>query len=213
MNIVRSAQTCAGVSSPPRIVVGISGATGIVYGIRLLEVLRDLRIETHLVVSKAGEQTRALETDITASGLRALASVSYNISDVAAPISSGSFRTLGMVVAPCSMRSLAEISSGVSSTLLTRAADVTLKERRPLVLAVRESPLNRIHLRNMLEASDAGAVLFPPMIAFYNRPQTLADIVDQQVARMLDQFGLSMPGAVRWGEDDNAKPTSWQEGK
>lgn len=185
----------------PRIVVGISGATGIIYGVRLLEVLRNLNIETHLVVTKPGDQTRALETDISASDLRALATVSYNINDIAAPIASGSFRTHGMMVVPCSMRSLAEIASGVSSTLLTRAADVTLKERRPLVLAVRESPLSRIHLRNMLEVTEAGAIIFPPMVAFYNKPKTLAEIVDQQVARMLDQFGLCMPGAVRWGEE------------
>ena len=190
----------AAAASRPRIVVGISGATGVIYGIRLLETLRGLGVETHLVVSRAGDLTRAHETGLSARALRALADHAHGIADVAAPIASGSFRTLGMVVAPCSMRTLAEIASGVSSTLLTRAADVTLQERRGLVPMVRETPLSSIHLRNMLPVTDCGGVIFPPVAAFYNRPASVDDMINHHVARVLDLFGLDMPGVPRWGE-------------
>jgi flavin prenyltransferase len=181
-----------------RLIIGISGATGITYGVRLLEELRIARVETHLVTSRAGEMTRAYETEHSAAELRAKAAVSYNISDVGAAISSGSFRTMGMVVAPCSMRTLAEIASGVTTTLLTRAVDVCLKERRRVVLLVRETPLTTIHLRNMLTATEAGAIIFPPVPAFYDRPASIDDIVDHTVGRVLDLFAIESGLVHRW---------------
>ncbi len=194
-------------SAPERLVVGISGASGVVYGIRLLEVLRGLPVESHLVISKSAEVTLAYETDLKVAEVRALADVSYPPGDIGAAISSGSFKTLGMVVAPCSVRSMAEIAGGVTSSLLTRAADVTLKERRRLVLMVRETPLHRGHLRNMLQLSEMGAVIAPPVPAFYTNPKTLDDLVAQSVGRVLDLFGLETSGVTRWGEPgENDKP-------
>ena len=186
--------------SPSRLIVGITGATGIVYGIRSLEALRELGIETHLVVSRAGDITRALETRVSREELHALADHVHPISDVGAAIASGSFRTMGMLVAPCSVRSLAEIASGVTTTLLTRAADVTLKERRPLVLLVRETPLHAGHIRNMLTATELGAIVLPPVPAFYIEPKSIDDIVNHTVGRALDCFGIEMPDMQRWGE-------------
>ncbi|MEO6886575.1 MAG: UbiX family flavin prenyltransferase [Jatrophihabitantaceae bacterium] len=185
---------------PERIIVGITGATGIIYGVRALEVLRGAGVQTHLVISRAAQLTRAYETDLSKDELSALADVAYNVGDVGAAISSGSFKTLGMLIAPASMRSVAEIATGVTSTLLTRAADVVLKERRPLVLMVRESPLNLIHLRNMVTITEAGGTIFPPVPAFYARPTTLAQIVDQSVGRALDQFGITIDVFPRWDE-------------
>jgi 4-hydroxy-3-polyprenylbenzoate decarboxylase len=187
------------VSTPTRIIVGISGATGIVYGVRLLQALRDADVETHLVVSRAGDVTRAYETSLRARELRALADHTYAPSDVGAAISSGSFRTLGMIVAPCSMRSLSEIATGVTSTLLTRAADVVLKERRRLVLLVRETPLHVGHLRSMLAAAELGAIIAPPVPAFYAQPKTLDDMVNHTVGRVLDLFDIETNLIVRWG--------------
>lgn len=184
-----------------RLIVGISGATGIVYGVRLLEWLRPTGVETHLVVSRAADLTRAQETALGARELRALADVSYEVDDLGAAISSGSFPTLGMVVIPCSVKSLAEIATGVTSTLLTRAADVVLKQRRRLVLVVRETPLHAGHLRNMLAATEAGAVVMPPVPAFYTLPKTVDDIVDDTVARVLDLFDVDVGRVKRWGED------------
>lgn len=184
-----------------RIIVGISGATGIRYGVRALEMLRALEIETHLVVSRAGELTREYETELERSDLHALADVVHPIADVGASISSGSFNTLGMLVAPCSVRTLAEIASGVTTSLLTRAADVALKERRKLVLLVRETPLHLGHLRNMVAATEMGAIIAPPVPAFYTRPQNIDDLVDHSVGRALDLFGLELPQLKRWGED------------
>jgi 4-hydroxy-3-polyprenylbenzoate decarboxylase len=183
-----------------RLIVGITGATGTIYGIRALELLREMDIETHLVVSRAGDMARAYETDLSAQQLRALASVQYAIGDVAAPISSGSYVTLGMLIAPCSMRTLAEIATGVSTTLLTRAADVVLKERRRLVLLVRETPLSLIHLRNMETVTESGGIIAPPVPAFYLKPSTIEELVDQTVGRALDLFGLQLPGLRRWGD-------------
>lgn len=183
-----------------RIIVGITGATGIVYGIRLLEQLRTLGVETHLVVSKAGELTRAHETSLSSAVLRALADVSYAPGDVGAAIASGSFRTRGMIVAPCTVRTLSEIASGVTTSLLTRAADVTLKERRRLVLLVRETPLHAGHLESMLAVTRLGAIVFPPVPAFYTQPRTIEDIVDQTIGRALDLFELEVAGLPRWGE-------------
>jgi 4-hydroxy-3-polyprenylbenzoate decarboxylase len=180
--------------------VGISGATGIVYGIRALQMAREAGVETHLVVSRAGEMTRAYETEYSREELFALADHVYPIGDVGAPISSGSFRTMGMLIAPCSVRTLAEVATGVSSTLLTRAADVVLKERRRLVMMVREAPLHIGHIRNMLTVSEMGAIVTPPVPAFYTRPRTVQDIVDHSVARALECFGIEVADMVRWGE-------------
>jgi 4-hydroxy-3-polyprenylbenzoate decarboxylase len=188
-------------SSTRRLIVGISGATGIAYGVRLLELLRDTDVETHLIVSRAGEMTRAHELELTAQQLRDLADVAYPIGAVGAAVSSGSFRTLGMVIAPCSVKTLAEIATGVTDNLLSRAADVVLKERRRLVLAVRESPLNAIHLRNMLAVTEAGAIVAPPVPAFYNHPESLDDLVTNTACRLLDLFDIDVGRLRRWGED------------
>jgi flavin prenyltransferase len=187
-------------STRPRLIVGISGASGTIYGARLLELLQPLPIETHLVISRTAELTLALETDQKPSALRARADVVHAISDMAAPISSGSFRTMGMVVAPCSIRSMSEIASGVTTTLLTRAADVALKERRRLVLMVRETPLHLGHLRTMTALSEMGAVIAPPVPAFYAKPTTIAEMIDQTLGRVLDLFGLETGTVKRWGE-------------
>ena len=183
---------------PRRLIVGISGATGIAYGIRLLEALRDTDVESHLVVTRPGLMTLDYETDITRDELYALADTVYPASDVGAAISSGSMITLGMIVAPCAVKSAAEIASGATQTLLTRAADVTLKERRRLVLMVRESPLHTGHLRALTEASEIGAVIMPPMPAFYPRPETIEDMVDHTVGRALDLFGIEHDLLKRW---------------
>lgn len=183
-----------------RLIVGISGASGVVFGVRLLEALRPLPVETHLVMSKSAELTLAHETTLKAAQVKALADVWYPAGDVGAAIASGSFPTLGMVVAPCSIRSMSEIATGVTSTLLTRAADVVLKERRRLVLMVRETPLHTGHLRNLLALSEMGAVIAPPMPAFYNNPRSVDDIIDQTVGRVLDLFGLDSGKVSRWGE-------------
>jgi len=185
-----------------RIIVGISGASGAVYGIRLLESLRALGVETHLIVSKSAEMTLAYETDLTAKDLRALADKSYPAGDMGAACSSGSFKTAGMIVAPCSMKSLAEIATGVTSTLLTRAADVVLKERRRLVLMVRETPLTNVHLRNMLTVSEMGGIIAPPVPGFYTKPESIDDLVDHSVGRVLDLFGLDTGRVARWRETD-----------
>lgn len=186
---------------PRRLVVGVSGATGFVYAVRALEVLRSVGVETHLVVSRAAELTRAYETEMSRAALNALADRVYGLHDVDAPVASGSFVTLGMLVAPASMRCLAEIASGVTSSLLTRAADVVLKERRRLVLMVRETPLNLIHLRNMATIAEAGGTIFPPVPAFYSRPRTLADVIDHTVGRALDQFGIHTDIFPRWDDE------------
>ena len=187
-------------SANPRMIVGISGASGVIYGARLLELLRPLAVETHLVISRAAEVTLALETDLKPAVVRARADVVHAIGDMAAPISSGSFRTMGMVVAPCSIRSMAEIASGATTTLLTRAADVVLKERRRLVLVVRETPLHTGHLRTMTALSEMGAVIAPPVPAFYVKPATIAEMIDQTLGRVLDLFGLDSGTVRRWGE-------------
>lgn len=184
-----------------RMAVGISGASGVVFGVRLLEILRDLDIETHLVMTPAAEVTLACETSHKVANVRALASQWYAADNMAAGIASGSFSALGMVVAPCSMRSLAEIASGATTTLLTRAADVMLKERRRLVLLVRETPLHSGHLRNMLTVSELGGIIAPPVPAFYAKPESIDDMVDHTVGRILDLFGLESGTVRRWRED------------
>src|SRR5256714_11152802 len=185
---------------PHRLIVGISGAWGVVYGARLLELLQQLPVETHLVMSRSAEVTLALETGLKPADLRARADVVHSAGDLAAPISSGSFQTIGMIVAPCSVRSMAEIATGATTTLLTRAADVALKERRRLVLLVRETPLHTGHLRTMTALSEIGAVIAPPVPAFYARPQTLQEMIDQTIGRALDLFGLDTGIVRRWGE-------------
>ncbi|HJQ59342.1 MAG TPA: UbiX family flavin prenyltransferase [Vineibacter sp.] len=184
---------------PARLVIGISGASGVIYGVRLLQILQPLPVETHLVMTKTAEVTLAYETDWKVKDVKALADHVHQPADLAAPISSGSFRTLGMVVAPCSMRSLGEIATGISSSLLTRAADVVLKERRRLVLLPRETPLHAVHLRNLATVAELGAIVAPPVPAFYNRPQTVADIVDHTVGRVLDLFDIEAGVVKRWG--------------
>ena len=183
---------------PARIVVGISGASGAIYGARVLDALNDLGVESHLVVTKAALLTLSQETDLTADALTAKASVTHRLADVGASIASGSFRTLGMIVAPCSVRTMSEIASGVTSSLLTRAADVTLKERRPLVLMVRETPFHLGHLRTMTALAEMGATIAPPLPAFYARPATIQAMVDQSVGRALDLFGLDWGAVNRW---------------
>ncbi|HVZ02994.1 MAG TPA: UbiX family flavin prenyltransferase [Dongiaceae bacterium] len=185
----------------PRILVGISGASGVIYGIRLLELLRPTVIETHLVMSRTAEQTLAYETDRKLKDVKALADQVHAPDDLAASISSGSFQTMGMIVAPCSVKTLAEIASGVTTTLISRAADVTLKERRRLVLMVRETPLHAGHLRNMLAATEIGAIIAPPVPAMYARPQSLEQMVDHSLGRVLDLFGIDTGRILRWGDE------------
>jgi 4-hydroxy-3-polyprenylbenzoate decarboxylase len=189
-----------------RLVVGITGASGSIYGIRLLEELRVLGIESHLVMSKAAELTLAYESDLSLRDLRAKADVVHAVNNVAAPIASGSFATMGMVVAPCSVRTLAEIGTGVTTSLLSRAADVVLKERRRLVLLLRETPLSLVHIRNMLSVTEMGGVVCPPVPTFYNRPQSLAEVVDATVGRALDLFDIDSSLTPRW--DGSAMTTN-----
>ncbi|MGH6933950.1 MAG: UbiX family flavin prenyltransferase [Dongiaceae bacterium] len=185
-----------------RIIVGISGASGAIYGVRMLEALGPLPVETHLVVSRAAEQTLAHETERKLNEVKALADVVYPVGDIGAAIASGSFQTMGMVIAPCSVRSMAEIATGVTSNLLTRAADVVLKERRRLVIMLRETPLHTGHLRNLTALSEMGAIIAPPVPAFYAKPKSVDDIVDHTVGRILDQFGFETKLVKRWGESD-----------
>ena len=185
----------------PRLVIGISGASGAIYGVRALQAATDMGVETHLVVSKAAALTLSQELGLSPSDLAARADVSHRLSDVGAAIASGSFKTLGMIVAPCSVRTLSEIATGVTSTLLTRAADVTLKERRPLVLMVRETPFHLGHLRTMVRVTEMGGIVAPPLPAFYAKPQSIEEMVDQSVGRALDLFGLSWTPVKRWGRD------------
>jgi 4-hydroxy-3-polyprenylbenzoate decarboxylase len=185
----------------PRLVIGVSGASGVAYGLRALDACRELGVESHLIFSRAAALTLAQETGLEVAEAQARADVVYRPGDVGAAVASGSFPTLGMIVAPCSVRSMSEIAAGVTSSLLTRAADVTLKERRPLVLMVRETPLHLGHLRTMVKLAEMGAVIAPPLPAFYARPQSLAEMVDQSVGRALDLFGLSWSPVKRWGRD------------
>ncbi len=189
----------------PRLIVGISGASGIVYGIRMLEVLREMAVETHLVMSKSAEVTAAHETSYKIKDIKALADEVHSVTDLAAPLSSGSFKTMGMVIAPCSIRSMSEIAAGSTTSLLTRAADVILKERRRLVLLIRETPLHSGHLRNLLALSEMGAIIAPPVPAFYINPASVDDIVNQTVGRALDLFELESPLVSRWGEKKKSR--------
>lgn len=190
-----------GARAQRRLIVGISGASGVIYGLRTLQLLRNAGVETHLVMSKTAEVTFAHETNVKIADVRAAAHQSHRIDDMAAPIASGGFRTAGMIVAPCSIRSMSEIATGVTSTLLTRSADVTLKERRRLVLMVRETPLHAGHLRAMASLSEMGAIIAPPVPAFYAKPNTIEEMVDQTVGRILDLFDIDVGIVRRWGED------------
>ncbi|WP_445221410.1 UbiX family flavin prenyltransferase [Bradyrhizobium sp. Pa8] len=195
-------------ATPKRMIIGISGASGVTYGVRLLQLLRNAGVETHLVMSKTAELTFAYETDLKIAAVRELANVCHAIDDMASAISSGSFRTAGMIVAPCSMRSMSEIASGVTTTLLARAADVVLKERRRLVLMVRETPLHTGHLRTMTALSEMGAIIAPPVPAFYAKPENLDDMVEHTVGRVLDLFDIDIGVVRRWGEDGALKRRS-----
>ncbi|MDQ0325893.1 4-hydroxy-3-polyprenylbenzoate decarboxylase [Rhodopseudomonas julia] len=183
-----------------RLVVGISGASGVIYGVRALDLLRELDVEVHLVMTKSAQITLAHETDLKVADVHARADVVYKPEDIGAAIASGSFRTEGMLVAPCSIRSLSEIAWGVTAGLLSRAADVVLKDRRRLVLMVRETPLHLGHLRAMIQATEAGAIIMPPVPAFYAKPRSLDDMVEQSVARALDLLGIDSDRVRRWGE-------------
>ena len=188
-------------SEKPRLVVGISGASGVVYGLRALDACRELGVESHLVLSKSAILTLSQETGFSVAQVNEKADVVHRVGDIGAAIASGSYRTLGMIVAPCSVRTMSEIATGVTASLLTRAADVTLKERRPLVLMVRETPLHLGHLRTLTRLAEMGAVIAPPLPAFYAKPQSIAEMVDQSVGRAFDLFGLSWRPVKRWGED------------
>lgn len=185
-------------SAKNRMVVGISGATGIIYGIYLLQLLRELGIETHLVVTKAAQLTRSYETTLSLSDLKKLADVYYSINDLGASIASGSFKTMGMIIAPCSVNTLSAVATGISDNLLVRAADVVLKERRRLVLLLREFPLHNGHLKNMLAVTEMGGIIAPPVPAFYTKPKTIEDIIIQTLGRTLDLFGLDIGKFQRW---------------
>jgi 4-hydroxy-3-polyprenylbenzoate decarboxylase len=188
-----------------RLVIGISGASGVIYGVRLLELLRNLpdetRPETHLVMSRSAEVTLAYETDLKVADVHDRADVVHANKDIGASIASGSFRTMGMIIAPCSVKSMAEVATGVTDALLSRAADVVLKERRRLVCLVRETPLHSGHLRNMLALSEMGAIIAPPVPAFYTNPKSLEDMVDHTLGRVLDLFDLDIGSVKRWRED------------
>ena len=184
-----------------RIIVGITGASGAIYGVRLLEILKDLGVETHLVMSPSSEITLGLETGLKTRDVKAKASKAYDVNDIAAAISSGSFKHDGMIVAPCSIKTMSEIATGVTSNLMSRAADVTLKQRRRLVLMVRETPLHTGHLESMAKVSSFGAIVFPPVPAFYTKPQSLDEMVDQTLARVLDLFDLETNALQRWKDE------------
>lgn len=187
--------------SPNRLIIGITGASGAAYGRRALEIAKSCDIETHLVMSRAAEITIRYELGVSADEIAALSDVRYGIKDIAAPISSGSFSTIGMLIAPCSVNTMSEICSGITGNLISRAADVVLKERRRLVLMVRETPFHLGHLRTMTSLTEMGAVIAPPLPAFYAEPQSLDDLVTQSISRTFDMFGLSAPETRRWSED------------
>ena len=191
--------------TPRRLVIGISGASGVILGVRMLEVLQPLDVEVHLVMSKAADLTLAYETDLSRDHVRQLADVAYPINDIGAALSSGSFRTLGMIIIPCSIRTMSELAGGVTSTLLTRAADVVLKERRRLVLVVRETPLHALHLRNMARLAEAGAIVAPPVPGFYSKPSSIDEMIDHTVGRVLDLFDIDAGLVKRWGECSGPK--------
>jgi 4-hydroxy-3-polyprenylbenzoate decarboxylase len=203
--LTNSAASQHGDNQPRRLIVGISGASGAIYGVRILQALQGSDIETHLVMTESARITLASETDLGVSEVEAMATCVHNVRNIGANISSGSFKTMGMVVAPCSIRSLSEIAYGMTGSLLTRAADVVLKERRRLVLMVRETPLHHGHLKSLLQASENGAIIMPPLPAFYARPQTLDDMINHSVGRCLDLFDIDTNLVKRWSGLGKAK--------
>lgn len=192
-------------ASPRRLIIGISAASGVMLGIRALEILRETDIESHLVISKATALTVASETDLHLDDIKSLADHVYPANDIAAAISSGSYKTIGMLIAPCSIKTMGEIASGVTSNLLSRAADVVLKERRRLVLMLRETPLHAGHLKNALAITEMGGIIAPPVPAFYTRPTSVDEVISQSTARALDLFDIDSPDLKRWGEDIQMK--------
>ena len=191
-----------------KLIVGMTGATGVIYGVRLLQRLREAGVETHLVISKWGARTLLHETPYTREQVEALATEVYAPNDMGAAIASGSFQAAGMIIAPCSVKTLGAIAHGYGDSLVHRAADVTLKEKRKLLVSVREAPLSEIHLENMLKLARMGAVILPPMPAFYMNPQTLDEVIDHTVLRILDQFGIEVPGAPRWTGEMGVNPSA-----
>lgn len=187
---------------PARLIVGISGASGVIYGVRMLQMLRTLGVETHLVMSKSAQLTLTHETEMSVAEVKALADVTYSNADIGAAIASGSFRVSGMVIAPCSIKTLSEIACGITGSLLSRAADVTLKERRRLVLMLRETPLHLGHLRSMVAVTEAGAIVSPPVPAFYAKPASIDEMIDHSVGRVLDLFGIESGAVRRWNPDN-----------
>ncbi|PCK05576.1 MAG: 3-octaprenyl-4-hydroxybenzoate carboxy-lyase [Alteromonadaceae bacterium] len=188
---------------PKRLVIGISGASGIIYGVRLLQLLKDSDIETHLIITQSAQLTLHYETSMSLDAVTSLADQTHPVKNIGASIASGSFRSLGMIIAPCSIRSMSEIATGVTSNLLTRAADVTLKERRKLVLMVRETPLHTGHLRTMTQLSEIGAIIAPPVPSFYTQPKTLDDMITQTVGRVLDLFDIDLDIVQRWQPENS----------
>ena len=188
------------ITKPPgkRLIVGISGASGAIYGIRLLQLLKETDVQTHLIISRTARVTIATETDLTIGDVEALADIVHSNQDLGAACSSGSFQTLGMVIAPCSVKTMAEIATGVTANLISRAADVALKERRRVVLMLRETPLHLGHIRSMAAVTEAGAIVYPPVPAFYSKPQNLTEMVDHSLGRVLDLFGLDVDIVRRW---------------
>ena len=200
-------------SPPQRLILGIAGASGVIYGVRALQILRVTGIETHLVMSKAAELTMNYETDYAPKDVREMASVFHPIGDVAASISSGSFATMGMLILPCSVHTMSEIAHGVTDNIMSRAADVVLKERRRLVLALRETPLHGGHLRTMVQLSDIGAIIAPIVPAFYTRPKSLEDMIDHSIGRLLDLFGIDTGTVHRWKEPASKSPSGMKKGR
>ena len=198
---------------PQRLIVGIAGASGVIYGIRALEILKKTDIETHLVMSPAAELTMSYETDISPKAVRKMASVYHPVGDVGASVSSGSFQTMGMLILPCSIHTMSEIAHGVTDNLLSRAADVVLKERRRLVLGLRETPLHGGHLRTMTLLSDMGAIVAPIVPAFYTRPKTLEEMIDHSIGRLLDLFGIDLGTVHRWKEPTIPEPSGTRKGR
>ena len=197
---------------PQRLILGIAGASGVVYGIRALEILKRTGIETHLAMSKAAELTMSYETDMKPAAVRELAGVYHPIGDVGAAISSGSFVTMGMLILPCSVHTMSEIAHGITDNIMSRAADVVLKERRRLVLGLRETPLHGGHLRTMVQLSDMGAIIAPIVPAFYTRPKTLDEMIDHTVGRLLDLFGIDTGTVHRWKEPTAKEPSGMKKG-
>jgi 4-hydroxy-3-polyprenylbenzoate decarboxylase len=194
----------------PRLIVGISGASGAIYGVRLLELLKDLAVETHLVMSRAAQITLSYETNLKVADVERLATVVHPYNDIAASCSSGSFKTMGMIVAPCSIKTMSEVASGITSNLLSRSADVVLKERRRLVLLLRETPLHIGHIRSMGAVTEAGAIVYPPVPAFYAMPKSLSDMVDHTLGRVLDLFDIDIGKVRRW-TGEKARPANKTE--